>query len=58
MAIIVTFYSLVSYVAMFKIRGVISPVVTFSFIYRALSETTVSTFQTKTNQLFNSLMGR
>ena len=43
---------------MFKIRGVISHVVTFSFIYRALSETTVATFQTKTNELFNSLMGR
>ena len=49
MPIIVTFYGLVSCVAMFKIP-VISHVVIFSFIYRALSETTVSTFQAKTDQ--------
>ena len=55
MPIIVTFYSLVSYVAMFKIP-VTSHVVAFSFIYRALSETTVSTFQTKTDQLFKLLI--
>ena len=55
MPITVTFYGLVSCVAMFKIP-LISHVLIFSFIYRALSETTVSTFQAKTDQLFKLLI--